>query len=135
MDEGIKHLISARRDVLGGRCCWWSLVTLIELLSLQAAAAVLKVFNAILEKSLSDPQSDIPGYLGSRRRLGSCGRIVRRQFNGIGGSVTGEENGHLNAVSLPFDRDQCSIAMSLPMSVEEASIAPSPLPVAAIQKL
>ncbi|KAG8381973.1 hypothetical protein BUALT_Bualt05G0028200 [Buddleja alternifolia] len=35
------------------------------------AAAVLKVFDAIhgLEKSLSDPQSDLPGYLGVLKRL------------------------------------------------------------------
>ncbi|EPS72337.1 hypothetical protein M569_02419, partial [Genlisea aurea] len=35
------------------------------------AAAVLKVFDAIhgLEKSLSDPQTDLPGYLGVLKRL------------------------------------------------------------------
>ncbi|KAL2525372.1 exocyst subunit exo70 family protein G1 [Abeliophyllum distichum] len=42
------------------------------------AAAVLKVFDAIhgLEKSLSDPQSDLPGYLGVLKRLEEATRFL-----------------------------------------------------------
>ncbi|CAA2962118.1 exocyst complex component EXO70A1 [Olea europaea subsp. europaea] len=42
------------------------------------AAAVLKVFDAIhgLEKSLSDPQSDLPGYLGVLKRLQEATRFL-----------------------------------------------------------
>ncbi|KAH0708344.1 hypothetical protein KY284_009771 [Solanum tuberosum] len=42
------------------------------------ATAVLKVFDAIhgLEKSLSDPQSDLPGYLGVLKRLEEALRFL-----------------------------------------------------------
>lgn len=42
------------------------------------AAAVLRVFDAIhgLEKSLSDPQSDLPGYLGVLKRLEEALRFL-----------------------------------------------------------
>lgn len=46
--------------------------------ALVPATAVLKVFDAIhgLEKSLSDPQSDLPGYLGVLKRLEEALRFL-----------------------------------------------------------
>lgn len=42
------------------------------------ATAVLKVFDAIrgLEKSLPDPQCDLPGYLGALQRLKEASRFL-----------------------------------------------------------
>ncbi|KZV31697.1 exocyst complex protein exo70-like [Dorcoceras hygrometricum] len=147
------------------------------------AAAVLKVFDAIhgLEKSLSDPQYDLPGYLGVLKRLEealrflgeNCGMAIQwladiveyledhkvadeRFISGLKKALkslreleAGEEKGHLDGglleVSLDrleneFRRLLIENSIPLPMSSptiagEQACIAPSPLPVAVIQKL
>ncbi|KAL2236148.1 exocyst complex component EXO70A1-like [Sesamum indicum] len=147
------------------------------------AAAVLKVFDAIhgLEKSLSDPQLDLPGYLGVLKRLEealrflgeNCGMAIQwladiveylednkvadsRFISGLKTALkslreleAGEEKGRLDGGLLEvaldrleneFRRLLTENSVPLPMSSptlpgEQACIAPSPLPVAVIQKL
>ncbi|PIN04198.1 Exocyst component protein [Handroanthus impetiginosus] len=147
------------------------------------AAAVLKVFDAIhgLEKSLSDPQYDLPGYLGVLKRLEealrflgeNCGMAIqwladiveyledhkvadewfisglKKALNGLRELEAGEEKGRLdggllevalNRLENEFRRLLIENSVPLPMSSptlpgEQAVIAPSPLPVAVIQKL
>ncbi|CAA0838302.1 exocyst subunit exo70 family protein G1 [Striga hermonthica] len=147
------------------------------------AAAVLKVFDAIhgLEKSLSDPQSDLPGYLSVLKRLqealkfldDNCGMAIQwladiveyledhkvadaRFVSGLKTALiklreleNSEEKGRLDGGLLEaslerleneFRRLLTENSVPLPMSSpnlseEQACIAPSPLPVAVIQKL
>ncbi|KAL0407890.1 UNVERIFIED_CONTAM: hypothetical protein Sradi_1723400 [Sesamum radiatum] len=147
------------------------------------AAAVLKVFDAIhgLEKSLSDPQLDLAGYLGVLKRLEealrflgeNCGMAIQwladiveyledhkvadsRFISGLKTALkslreleAGEEKGRLDSGLLEvaldrleneFRRLLTENSVPLPMSSptlpgEQACIAPSPLPVAVIQKL
>ncbi|KAG6417155.1 hypothetical protein SASPL_119306 [Salvia splendens] len=147
------------------------------------AAAVLKVFDAIhgLEKSLSDPQSNLPGYLSVLKRLeealrflgDNCGMAIqwlgdivqyledhkvadtrfisklKKALKNIRELETAEEKGHLDGglLDVALDRLESELqrllteySVPLPMSSpalpgEQASIAPSPLPVSVIQKL
>ncbi|KAL0324013.1 UNVERIFIED_CONTAM: hypothetical protein Scaly_2368400 [Sesamum calycinum] len=71
MDKGIENLISARKLLKAS-------VEKSKSLEWVPAAAVLKVFDAIhgLEKSLSDPQYDLPGYLGVLKRLEEALRFL-----------------------------------------------------------
>ncbi|KAK6116959.1 hypothetical protein DH2020_049334 [Rehmannia glutinosa] len=146
------------------------------------AAAVLKVFDAIhgLEKSLSDPQFDLPGYLGVLKRLEealrflghNCGMAIQwladiveyledhkvadsRFTSGLKNALMrlreledGEEKGRLDGGLLEaalerlenefrrlLTENSVPLPMSSPTLSEQACIAPSPLPVAVIQKL
>ncbi|XP_022857635.1 exocyst complex component EXO70A1-like isoform X2 [Olea europaea var. sylvestris] len=147
------------------------------------AAAVLKVFDAIhgLEKSLSDPQSDLAGYLGVLKRLveasrflgENCGMAIQwladiveyledhevadnKFISGLKKALerlreleVGEEKGRLDGglLEVALDRleneyrrllteNSVPLPMSSPTSPGgQACIAPSPLPVAVIQKL
>ncbi|CAI9772302.1 unnamed protein product [Fraxinus pennsylvanica] len=147
------------------------------------ATAVLKVFDAIhgLEKSLSDPQSDLPGYLGVLKRLVEATRVLgdnrgiaiqwladiveyledqevaddefisglKKALECLRELEVGEEKGHLDGglLEVALDRleneyrrllteNSVPLPMSSPTSPgEQACIAPSPLPVAIIQKL
>ncbi|KAL6956809.1 hypothetical protein U1Q18_030364 [Sarracenia purpurea var. burkii] len=146
------------------------------------AAAVLKVFDAIhgLEKSLSDPQSDLPGYLSVLKRLeealrflgDNCGMAIQwlediveyLEDNKVADDryimnlkkalqylreLQNEERGHLDGglLGAALDRlenefrrllteNSVPLPMSSPSSLgEQASIAPSLLPVLVIQKL
>ncbi|PSS17601.1 Exocyst complex component EXO70A1 like [Actinidia chinensis var. chinensis] len=146
------------------------------------AAAVLKVFDAIhgLEKSLSDPQLDLPGYLSVLKRLeealrflgDNCGMAIQwlddivdyLEDNKVADDryimnlkkalkylreLQNEEKGHLDGglLGAALDRlekefrrllkeNSVPLPMSSPSSLgEQASIAPSPLPVLVIQKL
>ncbi|KAK6129855.1 hypothetical protein DH2020_036441 [Rehmannia glutinosa] len=128
------------------------------------AAAVLKVFDAIhgLEKSLSDPQFDLPGYLGVLKRLEEALRfwditvVADSRFtSGLKNALMrlreledGEEKGRLDGGLLEaalerlenefrrlLTENSVPLPMSSPTLSEQACIAPSPLPVAVIQKL
>ncbi|CAI9103683.1 OLC1v1002214C1 [Oldenlandia corymbosa var. corymbosa] len=147
------------------------------------ATAVLKVFDAIhgLEKSLFNPQSDLPGYLGVLKRLEealrflgeNCGMAIqwladiveyledhkvadgrfianlKMALEHLRELHVNEEKGCLDGGLLEaaldrleneFRRLLTENSVPLPMSSsplpgEQACIAPSPLPVAVIQKL
>ncbi|KAL7150639.1 hypothetical protein ABFS83_05G127100 [Erythranthe nasuta] len=147
------------------------------------AAAVLKVFDAVhgLEKSLSDPQSDLVGYLSVLKRLeeatrflgDNCGMAIQwladiveyledhnvadsRFISGLKKSLknlheleSNEEKGCLDGGLLEASLDRLEnefrrllsensfpLPMSSPISPDEnPCIAPSPLPVAVIQKM
>lgn len=147
------------------------------------AAAVLKVFDAIhgLEKSLSDPQSNLPGYLSVLKRLvealsflgENCVMAIqwlddiveylednnvadsrfisslKKALNNLRELEKNEEKGRLDGGLLEvaldrleneFRRLLTEFSVPLPllspaMPGEQPSIAPSPLPVAVIQKL
>ncbi|KAL7122396.1 hypothetical protein ACP275_01G043500 [Erythranthe tilingii] len=147
------------------------------------AAAVLKVFDAIhgLEKSLSDPLHDLPGYLGVLKRLqealrflgDNCGMAIqwladiveyledhkvadewfisglKNALNNLRELEKGEEKGFLDGglfesaldrLENEFKRLLTENSVPLPMSSptlpgENPCIAPSPLPMAVIQKL
>lgn len=145
------------------------------------AAAVLKVFDAVhgLEKSLlSDPRSDLPGYLAVLKRLeealrflgDNCGLAIQwlediveylednvladerylsdlkkalkglREFQN-NGEKSSLDGGLLEAALDKLENEFRSLltenSVPLPMASgdDQASIAPSPLPVAVIQKL
>ncbi|XP_051151251.1 exocyst complex component EXO70A1-like [Andrographis paniculata] len=147
------------------------------------AASVLKVFDAIhgLEKSLSDPQYDLLGYLSVLKRLeealrflgDNCGMAIqwlgdiveylddhrvadkafisslKKALANLRELEAGDEKGRLDGglLEAALDRLQNEFrrllvenTVPLPMSSptlpgEQACIAPSPLPVAVIQKL
>ncbi|KAL0312230.1 UNVERIFIED_CONTAM: hypothetical protein Sradi_5622300 [Sesamum radiatum] len=120
------------------------------------AAAVLKVFDAIhgLEKSLSDPQYDLPGYLVEYledHKVADEWFIsgLKKALSSLRELEAGEEKGRLdgglleialNRLENEFRRLLTENSVPLPMSSptlpgEQACIAPSPLPVAVIHKL